>query len=91
MKKIIVNNGYYIRTDKWSYEVFRTVDYQDNDGNPKSRAEFIGSYPTLALALRNIAHSQTVQGDGTITLCEYVDRLENAYKEITELIKGDRR
>lgn len=84
--KIVVNNKFYIKNERWSYELFQVVNGKNKDGSDKAD-KFIGSYNTLKTALYELAKYDIYSDGEDMPLSEYVDRLDYSYNELIKSVK----
>lgn len=88
MRNIIVNEKYTLRAERYSYELFLNSKTKDKDGNEKEYLKFLGSYPTIEIALRKLVRLQALEDDSDIDLISYIDLLNDGYKLLSDSLKG---
>lgn len=88
MSKIILNNTYFITTDKWNFVLNKICDVQDKKTKEiKSGEKEIAYYSNLYDCIKGFVKysEKDIVDNSTCTISELLDQLESHIKEIERI------
>ncbi|XJS09860.1 hypothetical protein ACF3NG_06855 [Aerococcaceae bacterium WGS1372] len=82
MKKVIVNDKYYLKVNPFGYDLIEVYEVQDEDGIINQREKKLGYYGQLAHALRAVNYEIVRNNGEESTLKEYIQDINSGFDDL---------